>query len=240
MRPSLSGIASMATRAILAELTEAYGRETGVIARIQSVGGVDAAQRVRAGEGLDVVVLASRAMAALEVEGRLVRGSRVDVARSGMAIAVPADAPCPEIGDEEAVKAAILQARAIGYSTGPSGEHLQKLVQQWGIAEAVSPRMRCAPPGTPVAALVARGEVDLGFQQLSELLHTPGVQIVGPLPASIQAVTVFSAGVASTSDHQADARALIGYLASPPTAEVKRRHGMEPAASVSSKDTDHG
>jgi len=227
---SLSGIASMATREILAELTEAYERQAGVLARVQSVGGVDAANRVRAGELLDIVVLASSAMAALEAEGFLVRGSRVDIARSSMVVAVPAEASRPKIDDEEGVKAAIQQARAIAYSTGPSGEHLQKLLRQWGIAEAVSTKMRRAPPGTPVGALLARGDADLGFQQLSELLHVPGVCILGPLPSSIQAITVFSAAVASASDHKADAHALVAYLASAPTAEVKRRHGMDPPA----------
>jgi molybdate transport system substrate-binding protein len=225
----IKGISSMATRRVLAELAESYGGRTGRRVVIEAVGGVEAARRVRAGEPTDVVVLASSVMERLEAEGHLVPGSRADVARSGMAVAVRAGAPRPSLENGEAVKRAILDARRICYSTGPSGDHLKRLWERWGIAEAASQRALQAPPGVPVGALVAQGDADLGFQQLSELLHLPGIDIVGPLPPEVQAVTVFAAGVASMSSQPDAARAFVAYLASPEAEAAKRRHGMEPA-----------
>src|SRR5512138_496774 len=122
---------------------------------LKSVGGVDAAKRVRAGEAFDAVVLASDAIDKLLDEGRIVAGSRVDVARSGVAIAVPAGASHPAIDSEDAVRRAVLAARSLGYSTGPSGTHLARLFERWGIASEVESRIVQAPPGVPVGTLVA-------------------------------------------------------------------------------------
>ncbi len=135
----------------------------------------------------------------------------------------------PSVSDEASVKQAILDARRICYSTGPSGDHLKQLWERWGIAGSISQRAIQAPPGVPVGAIVARGDADLGFQQLSELLHVPGIEIVGPLPPEIQAVTVFSAGVSTTSSQREEARALVAYLTSPEAEAAKRQHGMETA-----------
>ena len=123
----------------------------------------------------------------------------------------------------------MLEARRICYSTGPSGDHLKALCEKWGVADSVLGRALVAPPGVPVASLVARGDADLGFQQLSELMGQPGIEIVGPLPPEIQSVTVFSAGVSSKSAEHEAARALVAYLASAETGDTKRRYGMEPA-----------
>ena len=120
-------------------------------------------------------------------------------------------------------------ARSIGNSTGPSGAHLARLLERWGIADIVAPRLVQAPPGVPVGALVARGDADLGFQQLSELMDVPGLDIVGALPPEIQEVTVFAGAVCSASTRREDAAALLAYLASPDASSAKRRHGMEPA-----------
>ena len=229
MTRQITGISSMATRQILADLAESYEQRTGRQVVIQSMGGVEAARRVRAGEPADIIVLASKVMEQLEAEGHLVSGSRVGFARSGIAMAVPSGAQRPSVSDEESVKQAILDARRICYSTGPSGDHLKRLWERWGIAEAVSQRAMQAPPGVPVGEIVARGDADLGFQQLSELLHVPGIEIVGPLPPEIQAVTVFSAGVSNTSSQREEARALVAYLTSPEAEAAKRQHGMETA-----------
>jgi molybdate transport system substrate-binding protein len=228
MTGQIKGISSMAARQVLAELAESYERRTGRSVAIEAVGGVEAARRVRAGEPTDVVVLASNVMERLEAEGHLVPESRADVARSGIAMAVRPGAPRPSLENGKAVRQAILDARRICYSTGPSGDHLKRLWEQWGITQAASQRALQAPPGVPVGALVAQGDADLGFQQLSELLHLPGIDIVGPLPPEVQAVTVFAAGVASTASQPDAARALIAYLASPEAEAVKRQHGMEP------------
>ena len=142
--------------------------------RSLSVGGVDAARRVSDGEPFDFVVLAADAIEKLAAAGRVDPGSRTDLARSGVAIAVAAGASRPDIGTESALRDAVLHARSIGYSTGPSGTHLVRLFERWGIAEAIAPRIVQASPGVPVATLVARGEVELGFQQLSELMQRAG------------------------------------------------------------------
>ena len=227
--PPLRGISSMATRQVLAELTAAYAAsapEAGPV-QIESVGGVDAAKRVAAGEVFDVVILASDAIDKLLAAGHLLPGSKVDWVHSGVAVAVPAGAPLPDLSSEDAVCAAVLAAPSISLSTGPSGVALSKLFERWGIAEQIAPRMVQAPPGVPVGSLVAKGEVALGFQQLSELLHVQGIQIVGPLPPAIQITTTFSAGVGALSQQVDAARALLAYLASPLTAEAKRKQGMQ-------------
>ncbi|MGZ5062387.1 MAG: substrate-binding domain-containing protein [Usitatibacter sp.] len=225
----VAGISSMAVRHALAELAEAYERRFARGVSIESVGGVEAARRVAAGEPLDFVVLAAEALGPLESAGRIVPRSRIDLASSGVAIAVKTGAAHPDVGDEPAVRRAVLEARTIGYSTGPSGAHLTRLFEKWGIAAIIRPRIVQAPPGVPVGSLVARGEVELGFQQLSELIHERGVEVVGPLPPAIQALTVFSGAVCAASTRRAAAAAFLSFAASADADDAKRRHGMEPA-----------
>ncbi len=225
----ITGISSMATRQVLAELADAYTQQSAQPVAIESVGGVDAVRRVQEGEAFDFVVLAADAIEKLAARGRVDPAGRIDLARSGVAIAVAAGAPRPDIASESAIRDAVLRARTIGYSTGPSGAHLVRLFERWGIADAIASRIVQAPPGVPVGTLVARGDVELGFQQLSELMHLPGLDVVGPLPAEIQVITVFSAAVCAASNRAAAARKLLSFLASPQADAAKRRHGMEPA-----------
>jgi molybdate transport system substrate-binding protein len=221
----LTGLSSMATRHILADLAGDYEARHGTRVEIRSMGGVEAAKLARANEATDIVVLASKVMGALEAEGHLVEGGTRDFARSEIGVAVRAGSVLPRIADEQAVKQAMLDAQKICYSTGPSGDHLKALCEKWGVALA---RVLVAPPGVPVATFVANGDADLGFQQLSELIGQPGIEVVGPLPPDIQAVTVFSAGIAINSRDSEAARAFVAYLASVETDGAKRRHGMEP------------
>ena len=229
MPSEITGISSMATRRILADLVGPYEQRTGYHLAIRSMGGVNAAKMIRAGELTDVIVLASTVMEELEREGHIVPGSRADFARSGIAMAVPSSVQELSVNDEASVKEALLQARTICYSSGPSGDHLKRLWERWGIAENIYPRAMQAPAGVPVGAMLAGGEADLGFQQLSELLDIPGIRIVGPLPPEIQAVTLFSAGVCNASSKLEEAQAVVAYLASAEAAAPKRRHGMQPA-----------
>lgn len=226
MGVKVSGISSMATKQILAELNEAYARATGEAVAIESVGGVDAARRIRSGESFDFAVLASDALDKLEAEGHLVAGSIRAFAASPMAMAVRSGAARPEVLDEAAVREAMATARAIGISTGPSGAHVRKLAQAWGMEQSVAERIVQAPPGVPVAALLARGEVEVGFQQLSELVGAGGIEVVGLLPPSIQPGTVFAAAICQKARDADRARAFIAYLASAETAPTKERHGM--------------
>ena len=229
MSTRITGISSMATRQVLAELADAYQRQSGVAVLFESVGGVDAAKRVEASEAFDVVVLAADALAKLIGAGRVIAQSRTDLARSAVAAAVRAGAPRPDIGSEEALRNSVLGARTIGYSTGPSGVALMALFERWGIAGAVRGRIVQAPAGVPVGELVANGQVELGFQQLSELLHLPGIDVLGTLPAGTEILTTFSAGQCATSRQPDAVRALLAFMKSPAASDAKRRHGMEPA-----------
>jgi molybdate transport system substrate-binding protein len=156
-------------------------------------------------------------------------GSRVDLVQSAVAVAVPAGAPVPDIGSAAALRAAVLAAPSIGYSTGPSGTALLALFQRWGIADQVAPKLVQARAGVPVGSLVASGTVALGFQQRSELLGLAGLQLLGDLPADCAIQTIFSGAVAATSTRPDAVRALLAWLASPATAEAKQRHGMAAA-----------
>jgi len=225
----IQGISSMATRQLLGELAAAYEQQAGAQVAIESVGGVTAAKRVEGGEAFDVIFLAADAIERLVAAGAVLAGSRVDLFQSGVAIGVPTGQPQPDISSEEAVKQAVLAARNVGYSTGPSGTALLKQFERWGIAEEVQAKLVQAPAGVPVASLVAKGEVALGFQQWSEMLDVPGVSIVGPLPDAIQITTTFSGGVCAASQQPDAVRALLGFLASPAAADAIRRNGMTPS-----------
>ncbi len=227
--PSLHCISSMATRTLLADLVELWRQRSGVAVRVESVGGVDAARRVAAGEAFDLVVLAADAIDRLQAGGHVVAGSRADLVQSGVAVAVRAGAPRPDIASEAALRAAVQAARSIGYSTGPSGTALLQMFERWKLADVLRERLVQAPPGVPVGSMVAQGQVELGFQQRSELMHLQGIELVGPMPAGCAIVTIFSAGVCSRSTQAGAAGGLIAFLQSPATADLKRRHGMEPA-----------
>ncbi|HRW72016.1 substrate-binding domain-containing protein [Ottowia sp.] len=223
-------ISSMATKALLADLTHQFQQAHPEIeVQVESVGGVDAAKRVQAGEAFDVVALASDAIEKLVAAGHLLAETRVDIVRSAVAVAVPAGTPRPDISTEAALKAAVLAAPTLGYSTGPSGVQLARLFEHWGIAAEIAPRIVTPPPGVPVGSLVAKGEVALGFQQLSELMNLPGITLLGGLPEAVQIVTTFSAAQTVPSTQTAATRSYLDFLASAATAATKRQHGMEPA-----------
>jgi len=219
----------MASREVLSELATAFAGASGQPVLAEAAGGLDVAKRVAADEPVDVVVLASGAIDKLIAQGKLIAGSRADLMRSGIAVAVRAGAAKPDISTEEALMRTVLAAPSLGYSTGPSGVHLEKTFERWGILAQVQPRIVVPPPGTPVGSLVASGVVALGFQQLSELQALPGVEVVGPLPPPAQTMTVFSGAIAVTSGRHEAARALLAYLSSQSASAAKRRFGMEPA-----------
>jgi molybdate transport system substrate-binding protein len=219
----------MATRELLNELAAEYERSTGQPVVAEAAGGVDVAKRVRAGESVDVVVLSSTAIDSLIAAGSLLPDSRVDLVRSGISIAVRAGAPQPDVGSEDALKRVVSSAKTLSYSTGPSGVYLEKLFEGWGILQDIRSRIVVPPPGVPVGSLVAKGTVELGFQQLSELMTLPGIKVIGPLPPEIQTITVFSGGVSPGCDRAEVARALLSYMASPAVMAVKERFGMEAA-----------
>ncbi len=183
--------------------------------------------RLRGGEPIDVVILPAATLEELIKDGTVVAGSRVDLARSGIGMAVRAGAPKPDISSVEALKRTLLQAKSIAYSASVSGVYLStELFQRLGIADQVLPKCQRIERER-VGAVVARGEAEIGFQQRSELLPVPGIEYVGPLPAEVQRVTVFSAGVGVRSKHPEGARAFIRFLASPDAAHAVTTSGLE-------------
>ena len=217
----------MATRQLLTELVASYQEVVLCDINIESVGGVDAAKRVRTGEIFDMVVLASDAIDKLIDAGHIDPTSKVNLVNSGVAIAVKAGTVLPDIASEAAVKTAVLAAKTISYSTGPSGVAIAKLFEHWGVAEQIANRIVQAPPGVPVGSLVAIGEVELGFQQLSELIHLDGISVVGSLPSEIQITTTFSAGISTGSKQAGAVRDLLAYMNSADAIPAKLRQGME-------------
>ena len=193
-------------------------------------GTVDILKKLRAGELFDTVILVTPSMETMIKEGKIVGASRVDLVRSGIAIAVPMGAPKPDISTTDAVKRALLTAKGIGYSSGPSGVFLERLFKRWGIWDQVGPKIKQTPPGTPVGSILARGDVDIGFQQVSELLLYPGIQYVGPVPKEMDTVSVFAGGVHTGAAQPDAARALIKFVSSPAVLPFIKKTGMEQGA----------
>ncbi|CAM5199817.1 Aconitate isomerase [Castellaniella defragrans] len=229
---TLKGISSMATRLLLTQLTAQYERDTGKRVAFESVGGVNASKRVQEGEAFDIVMLASDAMERLATANKIDRDSLVGVVNSSIAVAVKPGFPAPDVNDDHSIRDAVRNAQAVGYSTGPSGTYIVRLLEQWGIPTgggAGKPRLVQARPGVPVGSLVASGEVDIGFQQISELMHVSGINLLGLLPDSIQMTTTFSAAIASTARNREAAQAFLAFLVSPEAEPVKVENGMSAA-----------
>jgi molybdate transport system substrate-binding protein len=178
-------------------------------------------------EPVDLVIMAGGGLDRLIGEGRIAAGSRVDLARSGIGVAVRAGAHRPDLSSAEALIRALRQAKSIAHSSSASGIYLEGLFQRLGLADALGDRIRQIQ-GEPVGAVVARGEAEIGFQQVSELLPVPGIDFVGPLPAEIQQITVFASGIAAGACEPDAARALIAYITAPAAAPIIRQSGMEP------------
>ena len=196
------------------------------------VGSESIPSRLERGEAVDVVIVADDSLNQLIKNGRVLADSRVELARSGIGMAVRKGAPKPDISSVEALKRTLLQAKSIAYSASVSGQYLTtELFPRLGIADQVMGKSRRIDRER-VGAVVGRGEAEIGFQQISELLPEPGIDVVGPLPPEVQRVTVFSAGVAASSKNADAARALIRFLASSEAASVVKASGLEPLASI--------
>lgn len=228
----MRAISSMATRHLLGTLA-ARATDAGLGAlEIESVGGVDAARRVAGGEEFDLVFLAADALERLAAAGHVDAASVTPLAVSQTAVAVPdagrgAVADGPAFADAAGVRAALQAAGRIGYSTGPSGTALLALIEEWGLSAELGDRLVQARAGVPVARLVADGEVDLGFQQLSELVGQPGIRILGVLPPDCAIDTVFAGAVAAASTEPDAALEVLASFAAPEAASVVRAHSFD-------------
>jgi len=221
-------MSSLAIKEAYLELVPQFEKESGHKVVTEWVGMVDIKKRLLAGEIVELVVGSAAAVDEL-IQARKLAPGRMDLAKSGVAVAVRAGAARPDIGSGEALKRALVAASSIGYSSGPSGIYLLELFKRMGIAEQMKPKITQTPPGIPVGPLIARGEVEIGFQQLSELLPTKGIDIIGPLPADIQVITTFSAGMHVGAKKPEAAKALVRFLTSSAAAPVMRKKGLEPA-----------
>lgn len=229
----MRAISSMATRHVLADLAEAAAAAGLPLLQLESVGGVDAAQRVTAGEPFDLVFLAEDVLQRLAGERHVDPASIAPIVLSEVAVGVPvrsADAAACSSGtafaNADELRSALRAAFRIGYSTGPSGTELLRMIDHWGMTDEVSDRLVQARPGVPVASLLAAGEVDLGLQQLSELVGQPGVCILGVLPADCAISTVFAGAVATSSNNAARAAEMLAFFRSDLAASIKSLHSF--------------
>jgi molybdate transport system substrate-binding protein len=187
--------------------------------------------RLERGEAIDVVIMADSALDYLIKQGKVRAGSRVDLVKSYIGMAVKAGAPRPDIGTVDALKRTLLAAKSVAYSDSASGVYLStELFPKLGIADQIKSKSRKIE-ADPVGGVVATGEFEIGFQQISELRPVKGIDIVGPLPPGAQRVTVFAAGIPATATHPEAAKALIEWLASPAAYAAIKKSGLEPANS---------
>jgi len=219
-------IGSPGTRAPYTLLVPGFEKATGHKVTIDWGGTVDIVKNVGGGEIADIVIIPAARIDDFIRQGKLT--SRVDVARSGVGVAVRAGAPRPDISSVDALKQALLAAKSIVLSSGPSSLYLPTLFEKMGIADALKPKIMQIGPGLPVGEIVARGEGEIGFTQMSELMSVKGVDYLGPLPAEVQFITVFAAGIHTAAPAPDAARALLKFLTAPEAAKVLRAHGMEP------------
>jgi molybdate transport system substrate-binding protein len=223
-------IASNAVREPYGELLPLFERDIGHKIMASWGGTVDIVKRVESGEAADIVIIPDARIDDLIAKGLIV--SRTDLVRSGVGVAARVDMPKPDLSSVDALRRALLAAESIVLSSGPSSLYMPALFEKLGIAAEVKPKIIQIAPGLGVGATLARGEGEIGFTQVSELMSVTGIQYLGPLPAEVQFVTVFSAGLHAAALAPDAAGALLKFLTGADAAPVLRRHGMEPASAI--------
>lgn len=224
----LKVMASPAIKEAYLELLPSFEKASGHAVSTIWAGTVDIMKRIGGSETVDLVIASAASIDELTRQGRLVAGSAAPIARSGIGAAVKAGAAKPDISSAAAIKRSLLAAKSIGYSTGPSGVYLAGLFERMGIAEQIKAKLVQVPIGQSVGEAVARGEAEIGFQQVSELLPVKGLDFIGPLPPDVQHTTVFSGGLHVGAASPGAAKALVEFLRSPSAAPVIKHTGMEP------------
>lgn len=220
-------LSSIATREAYLQLVPQFERTTGHKVATTWAGTTDIMKRMAAGERYDLVMISSAELDELIRQGKIVAGSRVDIAKSGIGVAVRAGAPRPDISSGETLKQALLAAKTVGYTSGPSGVYMASLIERMGIAAEVKPKHRGVPSGGTVGTIVASGEAEIGFQQVSELVHIPGIDFIGPLPPDVQHITVFSSGIHVGATNPDAAKALVTFLTAPPAHSAIKAAGLD-------------
>jgi molybdate transport system substrate-binding protein len=221
-------LASTGVSSVLKNLIPAFERASGHKVAITYDTSNIVMGRIKGGESGDLVILTAPAIDDLARQGKVVAGSRTDLARSGIGMAIRTGAPRPDISSAEGLKRTLLAARSVTYTaTGASGIYFAGVAEKLGIGAEVKAKAR-TPPGGHVAELVARGEAELGVQMISELRGVPGAEYLGPLPGDLQMFTVFSTGLFAGAREEEAARALVRFLTTPDAARVYQAGGMEP------------
>jgi molybdate transport system substrate-binding protein len=222
-------LSTQATEQSYRELVPQFEAATGHKVTTLFTGTLDADKRIAAGEQYDLLIMADTSIDHHTKGGKVMQGSRVDLARSGVGVGVKAGAPKPDISSLDALKRTLTNAKSIGYSSGPSGVYIVQMFERLGMMDQLKPKLKQTPSGVFVGSIIANGDVEIGFQQVSELSQFEGVDYVGPLPAPVQNYTTFSAGVLNNAKEADAARALIRYITSSQAGAVYRKRGMEPA-----------
>lgn len=222
-------LSSIATKEAYLELVPPFEQSSGHKVVTAWSGTTAIMQKMAAGESHDLIVISRTELDELVGLGKVEAGSTANLAKSGIGIAVRAGAAIPDVSSTEALKRTLLAAKTVGYTSGPSGVYMGKLMERMGIAGEVKAKFRSVPSGGTIGTVIAAGDCEIGFQQVSELVHIPGIAFVGPLPAEVQHVTVFSCGVQAGSKEAAAAKALIAYLTTPAAQAVMKKHGLETA-----------
>jgi molybdate transport system substrate-binding protein len=222
-------VSTQATQEAYLELVAQFEKTSGHKVTTVFSGTLNVQKRLADGEPCDLIIMAGPAIDDQIKLGRAVAGSRVDFAKSGTGLAVRRGAAKPDIGSAEALKKTLLAVKSIGYSTGPSGLYMLSVFEKLGIAGQVKGKLKQTSSGVFVGTLIAGGETEVGFQQISELVHFAGIDYVGPLPGDLQRMTMFSAGIHAGARQADAAKALVKFITAPAAASVIRRHGLEPA-----------
>lgn len=223
----LKVLSALAMREAYLELIPRYEYENERKVAITWAGTVDILKRMEAGECYDLVVASKAAIDDLIKLGRITPTGVVDVASSGIGVAVRHGAPRPDIGSAESLKRVVITAKTIGYSTGPSGVYLAGLFERMGIADDIKTKLRSVPSGGTIGTIIVSGEAEVGFQQISELLNTQGIDFVGPLPADVQHITLITAGIPSNANDRIGAQALVKFLAGSTAKDAIERSGLQ-------------
>jgi molybdate transport system substrate-binding protein len=221
-------IASTAMREVLEELVPMFERTSGHKVAVSFQSGAVLPAKIKEGAQADLVVTTPETIDALVKAGKVLANSQVDFVRSGAGVAVRAGAPKPDISTPDALRAALLAAKSVGYSQGPSGLHFLGVLARLGIADQIKANGVVPPLGQRVGTLVAKGEAEVGVQQITELLQIPGIDFVGPLPKELQANIVYSTATPATAKERDAAAALVKFLSSAPALPIIKKVGLEP------------
>ena len=220
--------ASVAFKAPYLEMVQDFEKQTGLKVNTNWLPTVEIVERIKKGEAGDLVILSATNIDELSKNGYLIAGSRIDYVNSGIGIGIRKNTPKPNIKTQADLKNALLNANTIAYSTGPSGVYLSKLFENMGVAEQIRSKLKIIQ-GEPVGAVVLRGEADIGFQQIPEILSVPEIEYLGPLPPEVQYITTFAFAIPSNKSNSKAVQAWISNLKSPKAIPTIERYGLNPS-----------